>query len=349
MKKILFTTLALILLGALIGVFAFINADKLIDRYIEGQSEGITFRTDVMEGDAMRLITIGTSAPLPSDRNQSCNVVIANGQLLVFDIGRGTAQAIERIRLPQPLIEAVFITHWHSDHFVDLPQLINRSWQLGRKHPLPVFGPEPIDTILRGINAMLSKEQQFRQEVHGVSIMDVSEASVITQEIHISGDQSKVVYDKGGVRVTAFEVDHHPVSPALGYRIDYQGKSIVISGDTRRSENLATHAKGADILVHEAMQMDFIRRAAQLQKESGEERNAIMLEGMAEYHSSPMDAAEVAQRAGVKKLILSHLAPVPENPISRRFFTKGMDEVYSGPILLAEDGDIFIIKLNKAK
>lgn len=331
------------ILATFIGVFAFINADKLIDRFIRQQAESVDFRTDLLEAPGMSLITVGTGAPIPSERVQSCNVIFVNGQFLVFDLGRGAASEIEKLRLPQQNITAVFISHWHSDHFMDLPHLINRSWQMGRANELPIYGPKPIDSILGGMRAMMHMEQHFREIHHGQEIMDQSLANGKANIIATEANIETVVYQKDGVVVTAFEVEHDPISPSLGFKISYEGKSIVLSGDTKKSEQVIKFSKGADILVHEAMQKDFILRAAELQKELGNTRNATMLYDIVDYHTTPLEAAEVADAANVKKLILSHLAPAPENTISRRFFTRGLDEVYSGPILLAEDGDIYTV------
>ena len=331
-------------LAAFIGVFAFINADKLIDRFIEGQSEGAQQRMDLLEAPGMSLITVGTAAPLPGERSQSCNAIFVNGQFLIFDLGRGAAGAIERLRLPQQFVSAVFISHWHSDHYLDLPHFVNRSWMLGRKSQLNIYGPNPIDSILRGMQAFLYKDQEFREEHHGESVLNRSSASSIPHLIDLKTDEEFMVYNKDGVTVSAFRVNHNPIDPSFGFKVKYEGRSIVISGDTKKSDQVIRHAKGADILVHEAMQKDFIGRAAALQEKQGNSRNATILRDIVDYHSSPEDAAAVAAAAGVQKLILSHLAPTPENPISRRFYTRGLEDIYAGPILLAEDGDLYTIE-----
>ena len=342
LRRTLYIFLALLVLAAFIGIFAFINADKLIDRFIQNQSFEI--RMDLLEGEDMKLVTVGTSSPLPSDRVQSCNAVIVNGKFFIFDIGQGAASKIEQLHLPMARVSAVFISHWHTDHFLDLPHLMNRSWQMGRNYSLPVYGPPPVDSILENISGLLVEDWKVREAHHGIEFMDPSIAGAVPYLIDIGTTGSTVVYNNDGIKITAFAVDHHPVNPSLGFRIEYQGKVLVISGDTKKSESLIQYAHDADILVHEAMQKDFIARARVIQENNGRTRFSKILEDILEYHSSPEDAATVAQAAGVKKLILSHLAPPPENPISRRFYTRGLSDIYKGPILLAEDGDIFIIK-----
>jgi len=332
------------ILAAFIGIFAFINADKLVDRFIERQSEGSQQRLDLLEAPGMSLITVGTAAPLPGDRTQSCNAVFVNGQFLVFDLGRGAAGAIEKLRLPQQAVSAVFISHWHSDHYLDLPHFVNRSWMLGRQSPLNVYGPNPIDSILGGLQSFLYQDQNHREAHHGAEILDKSVAGTNPILVNVNDGSELMIYNNDGVTVTAFRVNHDPIDPSLGYKIEYKGRSIVFSGDTKKSDQVIKAAEGADILVHEAMQKDFIQRASALQEKQGNIRNATILKDIINYHSSPTEAAEVASAANVKKLILSHLAPTPENPISRRFYTRGLDKIYNGPILLAEDGDLYTIE-----
>lgn len=326
------------------AIFAYINQDKLINRFIERQSRSISFRDDLLDDTAgITLITVGTGSPLPSERVQACNAVFVNGKYFVFDIGEGASKKMENMRLPIDKIEAVFISHWHSDHYIDLPNLINRSWQLGREHNLDLYGPWPIDSIYEGMRQFLAPENLFRSTHHGHEVMNPDHALVTPHQVQPDLTNFETIYDKDGVIIKAFSVDHRPVSPALGYRIEYNDRSLVISGDTKRSDNLIKHAMGADILVHEAMQMEFVQRAADLQEAKGNARNQQIAEAMKSYHSSPADAAETAQKAGVKKLVLSHLTPAPENPISRRFYTKGLDDIFSGPVFLAEDGEVYFI------
>jgi ribonuclease Z len=345
MKKSLYILLILTLLAIFVAIFAYINQEKLIERFIENQAGNASFHNELLEDkESITLITVGTGAPLPSDRAQSCNVIIVNGKFFVFDLGEGSLEKLEDLRLPIDKVNAVFISHWHSDHFIDLPGLINRSWQLGRVNDLYVYGPKGVNRVVSAIDSLLVDENIYRMEHHGAHIMDPQYARGIPYEIDVSGNEMVVLYDQEGIKISAFSVSHEPVSPSYGFRVDYKGKSVVYSGDCSYDERLIEHAQGADILIHEAMQKDFISRASALQVKLGNTRNAQILKDVVGYHSTPQEAAQVAQKANVKKLILSHLAPAPGNPISRRFFNIGLDDIYKGPILLAEDGDIYTIK-----
>ena len=345
MKKLGIIALVLLVLALFIGVFGYINQDKLIERFIIRQSSAANLRHDLLvKDDAIRLVTVGTGSPIPGQRNLSCNAVFVNGKFFIFDIGDGSARNIEQLRLPLTKIEAIFITHWHADHYFDLPEIINRSWVRGRTNTISVYGPDPIDSIMHGLNMFVTPENQFRLDHHGPEIIDMSNANPIVNRVEINDSGEKAIYNKDDVVVTAFEVNHDPIDPAFGYKISFRGKSLVISGDTKKDARLIAVSKDADILLHEALSFDFIERAQKIQEEAGMSRNATILKDILDYHTSPVEAAEVAAAAGVKKLILTHLGPAPENPISRTFYTSGMDDIYEGPILLAEDGDLYIIE-----
>ena len=345
MKKVSYIGLILLLLVIFVAIFGFINQNKLIDRFVSRQSDAAAYRYDLLEeDDKIRLVTVGTGSPLPGNRVRSCNAVIINGHFFLFDVGPGSSLALENLRLPIDKLKAIFITHWHADHYMDLPELVNRSWLLNRQDSLFVHGPEGIDTVMSGLNMFIEPDNRFRLAHHGTEVVSPSTAYPIPVPIDTDDDGYAVVYEQDGILIEAFLVNHEPVSPSLGYRVSFNGKSLVFSGDTRQSDTVIKYAQGADILVHEALASDFLERAIKIQTENGNERNAAILKDLMSYHSTPVDAATVAEKAGVKRLILSHLGPAPENPISRRMFTSNMDDIYQGPILLAEDGDLFVIE-----
>ena len=190
----------------------------------------------------------------------------------------------------------------------------------------------------------LGIENKFRVDHHGSEHFNIDMALPQSHKILLDQNGYREIYNEDGVTVEAFAVNHEPIVPALGYRIKYQDKILVISGDTKKSANLLKYAKDADILLHEALAFDLLERAINIQEQRGNHRNSTILEDILEYHTSPAQAAEVAANAGVKKLILSHLGPAPENPLSRRFYIAGADEIFQGPILLAEDGDLYTIE-----
>ena len=140
-----------------------------------------------------------------------------------------------------------------------------------------------------------------------------------------------------------FRVDHDPVRPAVGYRFDYRGRSVVVSGDTRKSASLVAHAKGADLLVHEALSREVFGRAIAVMGRLGLARLAKLANDATEYHTTPVEAGEVARDAGVHTLVFSHLVPGPPNWLLERRFLAGVSEVFPGEIVAGRDGMRFAL------
>lgn len=328
-----------------IAFFVYFNQDKILLNLMHRQAENLQMRTDLLEEkEGITVITVGTAAPLPSRRNQSCTAVFVNGHFFVFDVGDGAVQGMENLSLPLNKLNAAFITHWHSDHFIDLPYLINRSWLLGRNSDLEIYAPEGADTIIHSINNMLSLENGYREEHHGKDIINSRYGVGIPFEINLSGIKEAVVFEKDGIRISAFDVRHDPIEPAFGFKIEYNGKKVVLSGDTRKNENVLAQSQNADLLIHEVMAMDFFKNLSKIQTDLGNDRNAKILIDITDYHTSPRDVAEIAKAANVKKLVLNHLAPSPDNWLLKRLFLNEMEGVYNGEIVLAEDGDFFVVR-----
>lgn len=342
-RSTLVIIITLIVLTAFVAIFAYINQEKLIDRFVQNRANN-SWRIELLEDpEQIKLITIGTSAELPSERAQTCNVVIVNGEVLIFDLGQGSLSNLEDLRIPFLETTKVFISRWHSDHFIDLPAFVNRGWLLGRPQPLTIYGPKGVFGVANGIDSLLSYENQLRVIQHGKDNLNIDNMRITPQLIDCRGVE-KIVYEYKGITVSAIEIKYQGEGPSLAYKIEYAGKKLVISGDTAYDERIAKFASGADILLHEAMEKDLVQRASRLQSESGNDRNAKLLNDLLQYHSTPQEAAQIAAIGKVKKLILSSLSPPPENPISRRVYRQGLEEFFSGPVVLAEDGDIYKIE-----
>ena len=194
-----------------------------------------------------KVILLGT-APGPTihaERLGISTLVVAGTEQLLFDAGRGLTFALARLSIPPATVTKVFLTHLHSDHIVSIPELYLFPWaSQGRKTPLQIWGPEGTAAMSAKLTDAFAFDIHIRRDVDekfspdGVRIV----ATDITEGI---------VYDASGVKVTAFLVDHGPVKPAFGYRVDYDGHSVVFSGDTKPSDNLVKFARGADVLIHE--------------------------------------------------------------------------------------------------
>jgi ribonuclease Z len=235
---------------------------------------------------------LGTGAPIPRvDRFGPATLVVAGGKRLLFDAGRGVSQRLWQLGFSLGSIDAVFLTHLHSDHLVGLPDLWLTGWlqpEYGRRQkPLRLFGPPGVKALAAALREGFGADVAYRAEKEGLQLAGIA---FDTQDI--SGEQ--ILFDEGGVKVSAFEVDHGVVKPAYGFRIEAAGKAIVLSGDTRYNENLIRHAQGADLLVHEVVSApEQLRKNDFIQRQFG-------------YHTTPDELARVLNATRPKMAALNH-------------------------------------------
>ena len=288
------------------------------------------------------VVTVGTATPIPGERAQTGTAIFVNGYFFMFDVGAGVVQKCENMWLPLQELDGVFLTHFHSDHVMDLPNLINRSWLLGRKDNLHIYGPDSLNTIVKAANTFLAMDHQHRLDHHGAEIMDISKDGGIPHEFHIPQNSKEVIFQQDGITVTAFDVDHEPIEPAVGYVIEYNGKKVVLSGDTKKNSLLEEIAQNCDLLVHEVMLMSFQQIVEEELTKAGMNRNAKIIHDIQDYHTDTKEIAELAQNANVKELVLNHLAPAPDSRFIKKLYRKEL-KAFKGPIHLANDGDVFIV------
>lgn len=297
--------------------------------------------------DGLHLVLCGTGSPLPNpDRAGPCSVVIAGNQAFVVDAGEGAARNLNLIGYDIPGTDGLLLTHFHSDHIDGMGPLALMYWTQGTaKVPLPVYGPEGVEQVVEGFNSFYALDKTYRIAHHGEKIVPPTGGGATAMPFAI-GDQPVVVLERNGLKITAVRVDHDPVKPSVGYRFDYKGRSIVISGDAARSPQLEKVAKGADILVHDALQPMLVGRMSEALDRRGQPNTAQITRDILDYHASPEDAAKSAAAAGVKRLVLSHLVP----PLPSRFvypaFLGDAAEYFDGEITVGEDGMVFSLLPN---
>ncbi len=292
--------------------------------------------------DGLHVVLCGTGSPLP-DRSRAgpCTLVIAGKRLFVVDAGEGGARNMAAMGMPMGRIAGLFLTHFHSDHIDGIGPLMLLRWTgASSTSPLPIHGPPGVEQVVAGFNAAYALDNGYRVAHHGARIVPPGGGGGTALPFAI-GAAPVVVLDEGGLRVTAFPVSHHPVSPAVGYRFDYKGRSVVISGDTAPSPSLVAAARGADLLVHEALQPAMVRLLTKGLVAHGQANTAQITRDIIGYHSTPEQAADAAQAAGVKRLVLNHIVP----PLPTRFvypaFLGDAANHFAGPITVGEDGMIF--------
>lgn len=263
---------------------------------------------------------LGTGCPAPvMERFGPSTLVEAGGQKFIFDTGRGAMQRLKQANVRWQDIHAVFFTHLHSDHIVGFPDLWLTGWLVGerRDRALLVFGPTGTKEMLFHL------EQAFKIDIR-IRIEDdrcKPEGAVIEG----TDIEEGIVYQKGGVKVTAFEVDHPPLKPSFGYRIDAGGRSVVLSGDTRFSENLIRHAQGIDVLIHEVIAPDSMSRVDFLPDR---------IARIAAHHTAPEQAGEVFARVKPKLAVYSHIVQ-PDATVDE--LIPPTRKAYSGPLEIGED------------
>lgn len=274
-----------------------------------------------------RLVLLGTKggpAVRRPDAMPTSNLLQLDGKTIVIDCGVGVTRAIVNAGTSLLDIDAVFITHLHSDHLLELGPLLHTMWTSGLKNPVKVFGPVGTDTYIAHFLKSMEFDNRIRVEDEGRTPL----GSLIDLQIFGEGDVCK--FD--GINIDALRVKHPPVDECYALRFDGT-KSVVFSADTAFFEPLADFAKGADLLVHEAMLMDGVEVIVQQTPNAERLREHLLAS-----HSTVEEASRIASIAGVGKLVLNHLIPADMGGFSRDDFLREAEKHFSGEILVGFDG-----------
>ncbi len=322
---------------------------------------GHRFHHELLKDGKLHIILVGTGTPNPNPRRvQSSLAVIVDDVFVLFDAGAGAAQKADEIGLPLSELKAVFLTHLHSDHIADLPLVASKGWRYGRTHKLHMYGPEGTEEVLNGLNQGHRLDREYRHLNIKAFSAPLDIAAPIGHDIDSPAPtEKKLVYQfENGLKVFAFAVEHAPVEPAFGFRVEYKDRIVVISGDTKECKNIARFSQDADLLIHEGFNKNLVNRMLDLvngDPEASENKSVQMLMNLAKkvqnYHTSPVDAAKLAAQASVKKLVFTHIDPplgsfLPRRLVTQPFFLKDVADVFEGEIVIGEDGMQFDLEVN---
>ena len=299
-----------------------------------------------MKDDKLHIFLLGSGGPMNNNVRVAPSIaVIAGGEFILVDVGPGTYRNVDIMRLPASHLKAIFLTHFHSDHIGDLGEANMMSWVMGRTKALEVYGPKGVDKVVNGFIMAYELDTGYRIAHHGKEIVLPEAGKPISKTIKFSDPNERVLcFEKMGLKVYAFLVDHYPVSPAVGYRIEYKGNVVVITGDTKKTNNLAEHCKDADILFCEAISFEILNNMIEGLKRNNLTRLVKILKDIQDYHMDPVGAAMLAKEACAKKLVYIHVTPPLTNKATEESYLKGVGKVFNGEIVLGRDRMKFKLK-----
>jgi len=325
------------------------NPPDYLLRFIIEKGMARNNNMDTFKDDALYVITTGTGAPLPeANRAGPQTVVVAGDQILVFDAGPGSTLKLELTGVDVSSINGLFLTHYHSDHIGDLGELMLKRWASNvATKPLQIYGPVGLDQVVTGFEMAYELDKGYRIAHHGEDLLpeEAFGGDVNEFDLGVELTSSKVVYSYGDVEVIAFNVDHLPVFPAVGYRVNYKDRSVVISGDTVYTKSLIDHAMGSDLFVCEALHMGFSKMISEASSDMDSNLSDVAHD-IQDYHISPEEAAIVAREAGIGQLVLTHILPPIPSKILEAGFTKEARAAYDGEIYLSNDGTMIKMPVN---
>jgi len=271
-----------------------------------------------MGDDTLEVTLLGTGSPIFVPGRYSISTLIRAGdEYLLFDCGRGASIRLHETGLHPGQINKLFLTHLHSDHVVGIPDFYISGWfaTYGRRQgPLRVWGPE-------GSAAMMSNLDRAFEFDEGVRSAEM--------QIHHNANETHdiepgLIFDEAGIRVTAFYVDHRPIVPALGFKVEFAGRSVVLSGDTRPTESVVEHGAGADLLIHEVI--------------CGDKENSpdpVQYQRIIDHHTTPQQAGDIFSKTQPRLAVYSHVILL--GGTDSETLENQTRETYDGPLLLGED------------
>lgn len=357
MKRILWAAAATAAVVAVGGYAAFRFSPAVQDAVVARAAHAQLVRGAQLPltDDALRVLLCGTSSPMPRrGAAKACTLVAAGGHLFLVDIGPEATENLNLWRVPIAGIGTVLLTHFHSDHIGELGEFNMQGWAQGRRTPLQVYGPDGVEQVVGGFNAAYAPDRGYRHahHDHGEGLMPLAAGEMQARTIapfkagETPAGRRTVVFERDGVVVTAIEVDHRPVTPALAYRFDHRGRSVVITGDTVYYPPLVAAARGADLLVSEAESHELLGILTREIAATGDRRLAGVLNDTTSYHLTPVQAAQMANEAGVRELVFTHIAPPLISGALEIPWLRGVQAVRPRGVHIGHDGLLATVPLD---
>lgn len=341
-KKILSVTTTLLLIILAAGTVAY-NSHTVQDALFKNAARAVLSQAPAPPIEGLRVIVCGSASPLGNDpaRAQACIAVLTPQHLFIFDIGARAPGRIAQARLPLSRVDGIFLTHFHSDHISGIPDVNLASWVQGRPQPLSIYGPPGVTNVVDGFNLAYRLDGRYRTAHHGRALLNPDTHQMTAVEFN-PGD---IVWQDAQVTVSSFAVEHPPIEPAVGYRVDYGGRSVVISGDTNASDRLFAAAENADLLLHDALSRTLLDPMIETATELDIPVVPKIMSDVIDYHADTRSLPERARDAGIRQLALYHMVPVPPNALAARLFLRDLPD----DIILTHDLQQFDLPINSTE
>ena len=332
-----------------VALLAFTQRITITERLLErGMAARIGANRLLPLEDGLHVTLCGAGGPMPApNASGPCVAVVAGGNLYVVDAGTDGLRNLGRMNFAPGDIQGVFLTHFHSDHIDGLGEMATLRWAAGANtQPLPVYGPPGVGKVVDGFNAAYAQDFVYRHEHHGDTVAPLSGAGMEARYFPAPLDgELKTVLEDGELTVEALRVNHEPVAPAVAYKFSYKDRTVLISGDTAKSENLQKLAEGVDLLVHEALAPNLLKMMNTAAANAGNQPLAKIFLDVLTYHASPSEAAETARDAGVGHLLYYHIVPPLMVPGQETLWLNGAEDIFPD-YTVGRDGVSFSLPAN---
>ncbi|MEH6584442.1 MAG: MBL fold metallo-hydrolase [Halioglobus sp.] len=270
------------------------------------------------ESESLRVYVCGSASPLGRGQAQACIAVITPEHFFLIDSGAGSTDNLGLLGLPMSRLQGMLLTHFHSDHIAEIYEVNLNSWVQGRPQPLTIIGPQGVDEITNGVNATYRQDRIYRTGHHGEGMLPPA-LGVLEYKTIVPG----VIFEEGDLKITTYVAEHPPIHPAVGYRFDYRGRSVVISGDSNVTDNTLKIVDGADLLLHDALSVPTTTAIKDALAKAGQSRQSNIVFDVMDYHASADSLIELGKKSDVDMVAFYHLVPVPPTSLLEDVFLRG--------------------------